>query len=74
MQKQKKDLILSALALVKVGKEVEHAKEKLRRLVSDGIPYDSPEMKKALDECLLLQQKWDRLEAEHLDIKIGMSV
>ena len=69
MQNRNKDLIKSALTLVKVGKELEKAKEKLRQLVSAGIPYNSPEMKSALDDCLLLKRQWEDLEAEHLQLR-----
>ncbi len=68
-----KDLIKSALALIKVGKELEKAKEKLRQLVSAGIPYNSAEMKSALDDCLLLKRRWEDLEVKHLQLRGALS-
>ena len=38
-------------------------------MVDQGVPYESEEMKKALEECLLLQQEWKVLEAEHVRLK-----
>ena len=56
MKNRKNELVLSAIALVKAGEALEGAKAKLRRLVDQGVSYESEEMKMALDECLQLQQ------------------
>ena len=69
MKNKKNELVLSALDLVRVGETLEEAKGTLRKLVEQGVPYESEEMKKALDECLLLQEKWKVLEAEHIQLK-----
>ena len=69
MANKKNDLVLSAIALVKIGEAVEAAKDQLRRLVEQGVPYESEEMRKALEEYLSLQQQWNELEAEHLKLK-----
>ena len=69
MKNRKNELVLSAIALVKAGEALEAAKAKLRRLVEQGVPYESEEMKIALEECLQLQQQWQELEAEHLRLK-----
>lgn len=69
MKNRKNDLVLSAIALVKGGEELEAAKGKLRKLVDQEVPYESEEMKMALDECLQLQQQWRELEEEHLRLK-----
>ena len=69
MKNKKNDLVLSALNLVRVGEALEEAKGKLKKLVDQGVPYESEEMKKALEECLLLQQEWKVLEAEHVRLK-----
>ena len=66
----KKDLLLrSAARLYSLGIEVEAAREQLRKLVQQGVPYDSPEMKKALEEFQKLDQQWKALEQEHLKLR-----
>ena len=69
MKNKKNELVLSAITLVRVGEALEEAKGKLRKLVEQGVFYESEEMKKALDECLQLQQQWKELEAEHIRMK-----
>ena len=73
MKNRKNELVLSAIALVKAGEALEAAKGKLRKLVDQGVPYESEEMKMALDECLQLQQQWRELEEEHLRLKKKIS-
>ena len=66
----KKDLLLrSAARLYSLGIEVESAREQLRKLVEQGVPYDSPEMRKALEEFQGLDQQWKALEQEHLQLR-----
>ena len=66
----KKDLLLrSAARLYSLGIEVEAAREQLRKLVQQGVPYDSPEMRKALEDFRKLDQQWKALEQEHLQLK-----
>ena len=62
-------LVLSAIALVKVGEAVEAAKGKLKQLVDQGVAYESEEMKAALQDYLSLQQQWTKLETEHLKLR-----
>ena len=69
MKNKKNDLVLSAITLVRVGEALEEAKGKLKQLVDQGVPYESEEMKNALDECLSLQQQWKALEVEHIQLK-----
>ena len=69
MKNKKNELVLSAITLVRIGEALEEAKGKLKQLVDQGVPYESEEMKKALEECLLLQQEWKVLEAEHVRLK-----
>ena len=69
MKNKKNELVLSALNLVRVGEALEDAKKKLKQLVDQGVPYESEEMKKALNDCLLLQEEWKVLEAEHIQLK-----
>ena len=69
MKNRKNEMVLSAIALVKAGEALEDAKAKLRSLVEQGVPYESEEMKTALDECLKLQQQLRDLEEGHLRLK-----
>ena len=69
MKNRKNELVLSAIGLVKAGEALEDAKAKLRRLVDQGVSYESEEMKIALEEYLQLQQQWRELEEEHLRLK-----
>lgn len=65
----KKDLLLrSAARLYSIGIEVEAAREQLRKLVQQGVPYDSPKMRKALEEFQEVNQQWKALEQEHLQL------
>ena len=66
----KKDLLLrSAARLYSLGIEVEAAREQLRKLVDQGVPYDSPQMRKALEDYQELDQQWKALEQEHLQLR-----
>lgn len=66
----KKNLLLrSAARLYSLGIEVEAAREQLRKLVKKGVPYDSPEMRKALEEFQELDQQWKALEQEYLKLR-----
>ena len=69
MSNKKNELVLSAIALVKVGEAVEAAKGKLKQLVDQGVAYESEEMKAALQDYLSLQQQWTKLETEHLKLR-----
>lgn len=66
----KKDLLLrSAARLYSLGIEVDAAREQLRKLVDQGVPYDSPQMRKALEDYQELDQQWKALEQEHLKLR-----
>ena len=69
MSNKKNELVLSAIALVKVGEAVEAAKGKLKQLVDQGVAYESEKMKAALQDYLSLQQQWTKLETEHLKLR-----
>ena len=69
MSNKKNELVLSSIALVKVGEAVEAAKGKLKQLVDQGVAYESQEMKAALQDYLSLQQQWTKLETEHLKLR-----
>lgn len=66
----KKDLLLrSAARLYSLGIEIEAAREQLRKLVEQGSSYDSPEMRKALEEFQELDCQWKALEQEHQQLR-----
>lgn len=62
-------LILSAAKLTGLGFEVEAARDKLRRLVDKGVPYDSKQMQDALLRFQSLDTKWKELESRHLALR-----
>ncbi|WP_018306619.1 hypothetical protein [Desulfitobacterium hafniense] len=64
--KEKAKLIKQAGKLYTLGLTVEKRREKLRRLAERNIPYDSPQMKAALEEFQVADQEWKQLEQEHL--------
>lgn len=66
----RKDLLLrSGARLYSLGLDLDAAKERIRKLVSDGVGYDAPEMAQAAQEYAALKELWDSLEAEHLNLK-----
>lgn len=70
----KKDLLLrSAARLYSLGVEVEAAREQLRKLAEQGVPYTSPEMRKALEEFQELDHQWKALEQEHLQLRVEIA-
>ena len=68
-----KDLLLqSAARLYTLGVDMEGAREELRRLVSAGVPYESPKMCAALQNFQELDAQWKELERQHLDLQKEM--
>ena len=67
--KDKGELVLSAIELVRVGEALEAAKNTLRELVASGASYESDKMRRALADCQILQAQWDALEKRHLALK-----
>lgn len=66
----RKDLLLkSAARLYSLGVDLEMAREKLRKLVEQGVPYDSREMKDAYREFSELDAQWKELEEQHLELR-----
>ena len=65
-----KDLLLaSAARLYSLGVDLEAARERLRKLVQQGVPYESEEMKTAYLEFETLNQQWKTMEQEHLSLR-----
>jgi len=62
-------LIMSAARLYSLGVDLESAREKLRQLVSDGVPYESPEMLAALTDFQTLEEQWKAMEKDHIEYR-----
>lgn len=62
--KEKAKLVKQAGKLYTLGLTVEKHREKLRRLVEQKVPYDSPQMKRILDDFHAADEEWKRLEQE----------
>lgn len=66
----KKELLLkSAARLYSLGVDLEGAKEHIRQLVSDGVDYNAPKMLQAVAEYTELNQQWEQLEQEYLQLR-----
>ena len=69
MDARKDLLIKSAARLYSVGVDLEMARDKLKKLVEQGIPYDSSEMKDAYKEFSELDKLWKEMEKQHLELR-----
>ena len=66
----RKDLLLkSAARLYSLGVDLEMARDRLKKLVDQGVPYDSQEMKDAYQEFTELDHLWKELEKQHLELR-----
>ena len=64
--KQIERMLHLAQELAVLGIAYETAREKLKILVAEGVPYTSEEMLSTLDECKTLQEQWFLKEQEYL--------
>ncbi len=69
MAYKKEMLIKSAALLYSLGLDLEQAKERIRKLVADGVGYDASEMAEAVREYTEIKELWDYLEREHLALR-----
>ena len=69
MDARKDLLIKSAARLYSLGVDLEMARDKLKKLVDQGVPYDSKEMKDAYREFSELDAQWKELERQHLELR-----
>ena len=69
MDNEKDLLIASAARLYSMGIDLEAARDRLRQLVGQGVPYSSDEMKQAVQDFKELEQQWKALEREHLRLR-----
>jgi len=69
MDNEKDLLIASAARLYSMGIDLEAARERLRRLVEQGVPYSSDEMRQAVQDFKELDRQWKELEKQHLEMR-----
>ena len=69
MDNEKDLLIASAARLYSMGIDLEAARDRLRQLVEQGVPYNSNEMKQAVQDFKELDRKWKELEKQHLELR-----
>ena len=66
----RKDLLLaSAARLYSFGVDLEAARERLRKLVDQGVSYNSEEMRTAYQEFVELDRQWKEMERQHLALR-----
>ena len=69
MDNEKDLLIASAARLYSMGIDLEAARDWLRQLVEKGVPYNSDEMRRAVQDFKELERQWKELEREHLELR-----
>ena len=62
-------LIASAARLYSMGIDLEAARDRLRQLVEQGVPYNADEMKQAVQDFKELDRQWKALEKQHLKLR-----
>lgn len=67
--KKENELIVLGTKLTRLGMTVESRRNKLRQLVEKGVPYESPQMLKALQEFQQADAEWKQTEAAYLDLR-----
>lgn len=67
--KKEKDLIALGAKLTRLGMTVESRRNKLRQLVEKGVPYESPQMLKALQEFQAADTEWKQTEMSYLKLR-----
>lgn len=75
MTKEDKHLLLkSATKLYTLGIAVDRKRNKLKKLVERGVPYDAPEVLATLERCENLGAEWNQLEANHLELRKRLGI
>ena len=69
MDGRKQKLIAYGAELYRLGLELDEAKEALRGLVEQGVPYDSAQMRAAYTRAADLSDRWKALEAQYLALR-----
>ena len=67
-------LIYQATRLTALGVRVERARNNLKKLVDEGVPYDDTRMIKAVEYFNRLEKEWKCLEAEHIKLKQKLGI
>ena len=65
----KADMIKLASELCKLGKEVDESRQTLKDLVEAGVPYESDEMRVALEDFHHVYFRWEKTEQEYLILR-----
>lgn len=66
--KKEKELIALGAKLTSLGLTVENKRNKLRKLVEQGVPYESPQMLQALQEFQTADAAWKELEQKYISL------
>ena len=69
MNREKDLLLASAARLYSLGVDVEAARERLRELVKQGVPYESEEMRAAYQSFTELNEQWKAMEQAHISLR-----
>ena len=69
MDTRKELLLKSAARLYSLGVDLEMSRDRLKKLVAQGVSYDSKEMKDAYQEFAELNHLWKELEKQHLELR-----
>ena len=69
MDTRKELLLKSAARLYSLGVDLEMVRDRLKKLVAQGVSYDSKEMKDAYQEFAELDHLWKELEKQHLELR-----
>lgn len=69
MDNEKDLLIASAARLYSMGIDLEAARDRLRQLVGQGVPYNSDEMRQAVQDFKELDRQWKKLEKQHIALR-----
>ena len=62
-------LIASAARLYSMGIDLEAARDRLRQLVEQGVPYNSKEIRQAVQDFKELERQGKELEKQHLELR-----
>lgn len=69
MNGEKDLLVASAARLYSLGVDVDAARERLRELVKQGVPYESEEMRTAYQSFIELNKQWKSMEQAHISLR-----
>lgn len=67
--KKENELVALGTKLTRLGITVENKRNKLRQLVERGVPYESPQMLKALQEFQQADTEWKQTEISYLKLR-----